>query len=217
MQNITSTLTGKGQESTCIFSPLATTPELLFPHRQAFIPSEQECHDLWDKYDMLDNIRAHCTLVARVATAVAGMAWGKGLQVNVPEVHASGLLHDLAKTYCVRHGGGHAQLGASWGVQETGNYAIAQGVFHHVYWPWSLPRENDPRICSLPFFVMYADKRARHDQFVTLEERFEDLLVRYGDTEEHRQGIRQSYAQGKAIERSMSLILGRDLSRENLG
>ena len=39
MQNITSTLTGKGQESTCIFSPLATTPELLFPHRQAFIPS----------------------------------------------------------------------------------------------------------------------------------------------------------------------------------
>ena len=65
--------------------------------------------------------------------------------------------------------------------------------------------------------VMYADKRARHDQFVTLEERFEDLLVRYGDTEEHRQGIRQSYAQGKAIERSMSLILGRDLSRENLG
>ena len=64
---------------------------------------------------------------------------------------------------------------------------------------------------------MYADKRARHAQFVTLEERFEDLLVRYGDTEEHRQGIRQSYAQGKAIERSMSLILGRDLSRENLG
>ena len=64
---------------------------------------------------------------------------------------------------------------------------------------------------------MYADKRARHDQFVTLEERFEDLLVRYGDTEEHRQGIRQSYAQGKAIERSMSLILGRDLGRENLG
>lgn len=119
MQNITSTLTGKGQESTCIFSPLATTPELLFPHRQAFIPSEQECHDLWDKYDMLDNIRAHCTLVARVATAVAGMAWEKGLQVNVPEVHASGLLHDLAKTYCVRHGGGHAQLGASWVVQET--------------------------------------------------------------------------------------------------
>ena len=66
---------------------------------------------------------------------------------------------------------------------------------------------------------MYADKRARHDQFVTLEERFEDLLVRYGDTEEHRQGIRQSYAHSThtVVLSATGGVFSRDLSRENLG
>ncbi|MDO5537206.1 MAG: HD domain-containing protein [Desulfovibrionaceae bacterium] len=193
--------------------PLAGIPELHFPARKgALIPDDADCEKLWDKYEMLDNVRAHSRVVADVATELARHAFMLGLPVCIEEVRASGLLHDLAKTYCLRHGGGHAQLGASWVVQETHNYAIAHGVFHHVYWPWPLPADNAERMCSLPFFIMYADKRARHDQFVTLEERFDDLYVRYGNTETHRAGIRASYLQAKAIEAALSRHLCVDLS-----
>ena len=63
-------------------------------------------------------------------------------------------------------------------------------------------------ICALPLFVIYADKRVRHDACVPLEERYEDLLTRYGRTEAAREGIRGSYEQGKTIERALSAQLG---------
>ena len=196
-------------------NPLGCLPELSFPHRLAPIPDEAACRQLWDKYGMLDNIRAHSLLVAKIATALALRAIDFGLQVDASEVRASALLHDIAKTYCIRQGGGHAQLGASCVVQETHNYAIARGVFYHVYWPWPLPVDDPVRICSLPFFVLYADKRARHDKLVTLRERFEDLLVRYGDTEQHRQGIQLSYEQGKSIEKALSAHLELTLDEDS--
>ena len=193
--------------------PLHSIPELhLTPRENAHIPDDEECFSLWDKYEMFDNIRAHCLLVADVATELAARAARMGLPVSVPEVRAAGLLHDLAKTYCVCHGGGHADLGASWVVQETHNQRIAQGVFFHVWWPWELPVDNAQRLCSLPFFILYADKRARHDEFVTLEDRYEDLEVRYGKTEVFKKSIYMAYLQGKAVEDGLSKCLGLDLS-----
>ena len=91
-------------------------------------------------------------------------------------------------------------------MAETRNYALAQGVMLHVHWPWPLP--EGAGICALPFFVIYADKRVRHDACVPLEERYEDLLTRYGRTEAAREGIRGSYEQGKTIERALSAQLG---------
>ncbi len=195
--------------------PLKGIPELDLAdpvHMRGIVPDDEGCRRLWDKYEMLDNIRAHSRVVAGVATALAKRAGSLGLPVNVEAVRASALLHDLAKTYCLRHGGAHAELGASWVVQETGNQELARGVFHHVYWPWKLPVDDAARMCSLPFFILYADKRARHDTFVSLEERFEDLLDRYGKTEEHRKSIRVSYLQAKAIEEAMARHLGQNLA-----
>ena len=40
---------------------------------------------------------------------------------------AAGLLHDLAKTYCIRHGGSHAQLGAAWVLEATGQLPHRSG------------------------------------------------------------------------------------------
>ena len=189
--------------------PLADLPQLplLCPANGArSVPSDQACFALWDKYDMLPNIRRHSLLVAHVATTLAARAAEAGLAVRVPEVRAGALLHDIAKTYCVRHGGSHAQVGAAWAVAETGNYAIAQGVMMHVWWPWPLPEGSG--ICALPFFVIYADKRVRHDACVTLEERYEDLLERYGRTGAARDGIGVAYQQGKNIESALEAQLG---------
>ena len=158
-------------------SPLSALPFLpQLCGKSGAAPGDAACFALWDKYAMLPNIRRHSLLVAHIATALAREAEALGLPVRAAQVRASALLHDIAKTYCVRYGGSHAQVGAAWTVAETGNYAVAQGVMLHVWWPWSLPQGTD--ICALPFFVMYADKRVRHDACVTLEERYDDLLQR---------------------------------------
>jgi len=78
---------------------------------------------------------------------------------------------------------------------------------HHVYWPWPL-RED---VCALPILVLYADKRTQHADFVTLEERFADLAVRYGIHEQARQGIELSRRQSVSIERALSARLGVEL------
>lgn len=173
-------------------------------------PDEQECLALWQKYDMLENIRRHSFMVAHLATWLAKRAFELGFPVNVENCRAAGLLHDIAKSWCVKNGGSHAMLGASWVVQETRHFGIAQGVMLHVHWPWQLPQGRD--ICCLPIFIIYADKRVRHDQCVTLKERFDDLITRYGRTEAARQGIRQSCQQARQIEAALSRQLQWDLN-----
>lgn len=173
-------------------------------------PDDKTCFRLWRKYDMLHNVRRHSLVVACIATALAQRAFSLGMPVSVAETRASALLHDIAKTWSIKYGGAHAQLGGAWTVMETKNYRIAQGVLLHVNWPWKLPQ--DERICSLPFFVLYADKRVRHDKCVTLRERFEDLLVRYGFSPASRAGINQSYRQAQEIECLLEKYLGWDLN-----
>lgn len=170
--------------------------------------------ELWNKYDMLPNIREHSTMVANIAVSLAKKAQDMGYcDIDVPTVMAAGLLHDIAKTYCLHYGGSHAQLGAAWSIAETKNYALAQGVMLHVYWPWEIP--SDSKICSLPFFVIYADKRVRHDKCVSLDERFEDLIERYGKTEKAKNSIRLAYEQGKKIEYALSKQLEWNLHEDS--
>lgn len=188
--------------------PLASLPRLSLAGQGpcAPAPDDETCFALWRKYEMLANVERHSLRVAQIATQLATRAYALGFAVDVPEVRASALLHDIAKTYCLRHGGSHAMMGGAWVVNETGNYSIAQGVMLHVYWPWELPQGND--ICSLPFFVIYADKRVRHDVCVSLDERYADLEKRYGHSQSARDGLYASWKQGKNIECALSSQLG---------
>ncbi len=156
---------------------------------------------------MLDNVREHSLAVAKYATALAQLAIQKGHYVCVSSIRAAALLHAIAKSYTIAHGGSHAQMGASFVIQACGNRSIAQGVAMHVFWPFTLPNN----VCQLPFFIIYADKRTMHDTCVSLEERYEHLLVRYGITEEHKKSIGISYQQGINIERALSAQLECDL------
>ncbi len=185
--------------------PLAILPQLdlHFEHVGA-VPDDEDCFALWDQHNMLENIRIHSLLVADFATSLAEIASARGCNVCVRSVRASALLHDIAKTYTIEHGGSHAQIGASWVISATANRQIAQGVAMHVHWPWELPDD----ICRLPFFVIYADKRVMHERCVPLDTRYEDLLVRYGHTDEHKASIHASYMQGKHIESALSAQLG---------
>ncbi len=174
------------------------------------IPGESDCVRLWDKYGMLPNIRAHSRVVADVALDLARRARALGLDPGSDaELRAACLLHDIAKTYTIRHGGGHAQLGAAWTLEETSNPFLAQAVLFHVVWPWDdgpLAPWHHP--LRLPFLVSYADKRSRHNQVVGLEERFADLLDRYGHTEWQRASITANLKQARRHEAALAALLG---------
>lgn len=170
------------------------------------VPRVEDCHALWDCYAMLDNIRAHSQAVAGLAMAISLLAVERGAKVAPEAVLAAGLLHDLGKTYTIFHGGSHAQLGAAWAMLQSRNGPIAQAVLFHVYWPF-VERFDDDGL-FLVHAIMYADKRCKHDGYVSLDERYEDLLDRYGVNDFIRSRILLSHEQGKRIEAALSQRLG---------
>ena len=173
------------------------------------IPDERQCSRLWDKYDMMPHIRDHCRSVASVAVEIVRRAVRadivpEGRLLSEPAALAAGLLHDLAKTYTIRYGGSHAQLGAAWVREETGNPALAQAVLFHVSWPWEQGKMDDvDDPLRLPVIVAYADKRVRHAEIVTLRERFDDLMVRYGINEEKKRMLSGYYEHAKKVEQAL--------------
>lgn len=172
------------------------------------VPSEAQCLAWWDRFEMPEHIRAHSRGVARVACFLAEAGNLRGLNVDVKTVQASALLHDLAKIYCIKHGGNHSQLGGAWAMALTGNPLLSMGVMHHVYWPFAVELER----YFTPLAVLYADKRVSHDRIVHIEDRFGDLLDRYGKTPEIRERIHTTNRQAKDIEDAFSRLLEIDLN-----
>ena len=187
--------------------PLASPPPLR-PDAVWPTPSEAQCRAWWDDHAMMPHIKDHSARVAQVAEYVAVRAERAGHRVDVAQVRASALLHDLAKTYTIEHGGNHSQIGAAWVMDLTANPAVAQGVMHHVYWPFTM----DAPANLLPFCVIYGDKRVSHDRIVDMEARFQDLMDRYGTTLVIRAAITKTHEQALVIERALGEIIGEDLS-----
>lgn len=182
-------------------------PRLPSPRDLVPPPTDRQCFDCWDAHDMLPHIREHSLAVARVATTLALAAVRAGLDADVQLTRASALLHDIAKTYTIRHGGNHSQLGGAWMQELFGNPLLAMGIVHHVHWPWAV----DVRAYFLPMAIIYGDKRVRHDAVVTLDERFDDLYSRYGTTPYIRDRLAESKRQSEAIETALGQTLGMDL------
>lgn len=172
------------------------------------VPSDQQCYQLWDEYQMLEHIKVHSKLVALVAWDLAVQLQAKDQDLDPQSFRAAGLLHDLGKTYTLNFGGNHCQIGAVWVLQHTGNPALAQAVLHHVHWPGELNLESH----VLPLCLIYADKRVMHDHIVTLSQRFSDLLQRYGSSKARIQMIQESFAQIRKIEDLLNRRLEVDLN-----
>ncbi|MDL2210236.1 HDIG domain-containing protein [Desulfovibrio sp. OttesenSCG-928-O18] len=178
-------------------------PVLVFERNPEWrVPDEAECRALWDKYDMPEHIRAHSRMVANLAVAVAEKLAEAGAAVHVPSVLACGLLHDLGKYYTIKNGGSHGQVGAAWVQNEIRNPHIAQGVLQHVRWIWQVDETIDAWLLS--YCIIYADKRVMHDRVVSLEERYVDLVARYGITEDAKARIAVANRQGQEIEAALS-------------
>lgn len=179
------------------------------PQPEPPIPDEARCLALWKDFGMLEHIGRHSRVVADLAEALArrGVETGLAGPESIALARAAGLLHDIAKSYSVRYGGSHAQLGSSWVIASTGHRRLAQAVYHHVEWPWALPEKLASGPLAPLFFVIYADKRAMHDTLVGLEERYDDLMIRYGTSAHSRAAIERGRKHAVTIERVLSTQL----------
>jgi len=144
-----------------------------------------------EEYAMLPNIRRHSIVVAKVGLRIVdGLNENETLQSSVPDeslIIAGALLHDIAKTPCLKNGCDHARAGAEI-CHNLGYPEIARIVGEHV-----LLKEHDSFCCSQGIFsaaeiIYYADKRVRHEEIVSLEVRLEYILENYGmgDQVRHR-------------------------------
>jgi putative nucleotidyltransferase with HDIG domain len=170
-------------------------------------PDKAECFRLMDAYGMLPNIRRHSVVVAQVALQlVEGFKEGGMLPpeaVNPDFILAGALLHDIAKTPCLENGGDHARVGGQI-CRQLGYPDIARIVEEHV-----LLKDHDASRRSRGEFtaqeiIYYADKRVRHDEIVSLDDRLQYILHHYGldDLDLHRR-IRLNFAKCVALEHSL--------------
>ncbi|MCX8116333.1 MAG: HDIG domain-containing protein [Desulfobacterota bacterium] len=142
------------------------------------IPTREDCLRLMVERGMLGNIFDHSLVVARVALFLSVRLNRKGQRLDLSLVEAAALLHDLTKTECLRTKEDHALTGSRV-LKEMGYHRLGEVVAAHIH----LSKPMDPYRVSEEEVVNYADKRVRHDQIVSLEERFEDLKGRYGMNE----------------------------------
>lgn len=170
------------------------------------IPTEEECRGIMRRYGMRDNIVRHSIQVMRVSLALVDNL-RQPSTINRDLVRAGALLHDIAKTRTLETGElRHDLIGGNL-LRDMGYNDIARIVESHVVFDGfraDAPLEERE-------IVFYADKRVMHDKIVSLDERIEDLVARYGTHERIRAMIRENRAFVDALEQKLQSYLIREI------
>ena len=139
------------------------------------IPTKGQIQDLLDEYKVPDNIRRHMQLVSKIAVFLTRMLKEAGEEVNEELLEAAALVHDLDKMLTKdspdkEHGMLTKSILEEKGFPEVGRLAELHRFSHLIVddiegWEGKI--------------LNYADKRVKHDELVSLKERFDDNHVRY--------------------------------------
>ncbi len=144
------------------------------PAPRPAVPSPEECLGLLRLFKVPGHIRRHSELVARLSWRLASdLNRHVGSRHDADLLRAAALLHDIAKTFSGEGLTDHAAEGARI-LRERGLSRIADLVERHIDPGPGTEHLRDDEILA------YCDKRVRHEDLVSLEERYLDLLTRYG-------------------------------------
>ena len=168
------------------------------------IPSIQDCFSLMKKYEMLSNIKDHSCVVARIAKLIASNLVENGVDISIEKTVSGALLHDIAKTYCIKHRNDHSSLGRYiCMIEDCSELAEIVGehvILSNVTYNGSLKEKE---------IVYYSDKRVMHDSIVSIVERRDDLVVRYGEKFKNASEIiRENFEICRKIEQKIFVNLG---------
>jgi len=167
-------------------------------------PTVNQCLDFIDLHEMLVNIRAHSFKVARVAELlIDGLVQAERAISPLPArefVIAGALLHDIAKTECLKTNCMHAARGYEL-CSALGFPEIGEIVREHVILEEFTADLYQQGLFAAKELVYYADKRVRHDEIVSLENRLDYIIERYGNSDPAREHyIRLNFKQCQELE-----------------
>ncbi len=172
-------------------------------NREMRVPSKRECFDLMKRYNAGEHIIQHCIRVAELALSISTALNRKGENLNLDEVEAAALLHDITKAESLDTGEDHS-ITAYRLLRTLGYGRIAEIVRQHVF----LLGDSDNSWISEEEVVNYSDKRVRHAQVVTLRERFQDLRERYCKDERGKKWMDRMESLSNRIEKKIFSKLG---------
>lgn len=172
------------------------------------IPTRKECLRLMAQAEMPRHIMEHSFRVCDVAVMLAKLCILNSYSISLEKVEAGALLHDIAKARCIEEHCHHAVAGAEW-LRSYGYHEIALIVEQHV----NISKADIVASPNESILVNYADKRVLHNSIVSLDERFEDLIRRYGKTPEHVKSLEERWKLYKRLEDRLSTLFNRDVSK----
>jgi uncharacterized protein len=164
---------------------MTVSPNSHSPDLKPRIPSRAECLALMEDQGMLPNIRAHSLQVSQVARVLAVHLPLFSPPLDLALLEAGALLHDIAKTECLKTREKHTDIGAAF-LKALGYPEVAEIVAQHVNLNHGHSRPD--RVTEVEL-VHYADKRVLHEDIVDLPTRFRYLKERYGRTPEDQRRI----------------------------
>lgn len=172
------------------------------------IPDREECIEFMLKMRMPEHIMHHSFRVCDMAITLAKLCVVNAYPISIEKVEAGALLHDIAKAKCLEENCHHAIAGAEI-LRVHGYHEIAPIVEQHVN-----ITKYDIEFCpNESILVNYADKRVLHTSVVSLDERFEDLIKRYGKTTEHKRSLEERWKLYKELENRLSVILRQNIAQ----
>lgn len=124
-----------------------------------------------------DGIIVHSEGVRRVAVAAAGMVVEAGVPLDGRLVEAAALLHDIDKAEIRRDGGEHGVVGARM-LTEMGYDELAIPVASH---PISCLLDDERFPIGWPSVLLAVADRHVAQEFVTIDERLDDMVRRHPD------------------------------------
>lgn len=154
-----------------------------------------------EKYAMPHHVRKHCEKVSELALSIGEKLVAKSYKLDLKNLKYACLLHDLVrvidfktwepekfaqhvsqkeltlwnklrKKYKGRH---HADVGEEI-LNSLGEATIARLIHAHKF--ENILKQNTELISWEEKLIYYADKRVKHDQIVSLEERLTDAYKR---------------------------------------
>lgn len=160
----------------------------------------QQAEQLFQEFHTPLHVQAHCRQVGELAKKLAEGLQKAGIQVNPEMAYLGGLIHDFVRVVDFKavardlgtaedqafwkalreqyEGWHHADVGAEI-LEKRGEGVLARIVKCHKFSALGTP--EGPQTWEEKL-VYYADKRVKHDQIVSLEERLDEGWKRhFGD------------------------------------
>lgn len=159
------------------------------------LPDKQSCFELLREMQMPAHIVVHSLQVCRVAVLLTDHLKPVNPSLNRKLVQAAALLHDITKNRSFETKENHALTGARF-LTDRQFPEVARLVRQHV----RLDHYSSDASIGAAAIINYADKRVLHDKIVSLDERMQYILERYGDTARHQQRIRKLWRITTALE-----------------